>query len=270
MEDVKADCGKLQSAFCISRVNWSGMIGLLHTTQTVDGTGGTLARTMVQKGTEPHAIYEPGIDKEYVIHSPYERAKSLYNAKWGVETNNRERDGRAGCDVWQVEIVAFAEDVKFKGDEWYANLKRYLQIRGLRYGIPYVFPFRFAKSYEDAVNTRLSFQAWNDPNLAGWLGHCHVPENVHWDPGNIDLGRLMNAPRNPINFLRGDGTYMYVQVTDTFNAGQIWYLFWDGPPTSKQLYRKHLTSQWQALQHRYESELLHLPWDEIDDAIEVV
>jgi hypothetical protein len=243
------------------------MIGLLHTTQTKDGTGRALSRSMVRDGKEPHVIYEPSTNEQWVLHAPFARAKSLYNAPGGVETNNRERDGQAGCDVWQVEIVAFAESIESKDDAWYENLKRFLRGWSIVLDIPYEFPRRFATSYGD--NVRMTFAEWNDPNLAGWFGHCHVPENEHWDPGNIDLSRLLINAAQPSSFLSGEGDDMYVQVTDTFNVGQIWYLFWDGPPVNKQLYRKHVQTEWQSLQHRYEAELFKLPWSEIAGAIEV-
>jgi hypothetical protein len=144
------------------------MIGLLHTTQTKDGTGRALSRSMVRDGKEPHVIYEPSTNEQWVLHAPFERAKSLYNAPGGVQTNNRERDGQAGCDVWQVEIVAFAETVLYKDNDWYANLRRFLMNWSVAVHIPYVFPFQFASSYADANNVRLTYEQWNDPKFS-WL-----------------------------------------------------------------------------------------------------
>jgi hypothetical protein len=34
---------------------------------------------------------------------------------------------------------------------------------------------------------------WN--NFDGWCGHQHVPENEHWDPGKLDIGRLLRIKR---------------------------------------------------------------------------
>ena len=34
---------------------------------------------------------------------------------------------------------------------------------------------------------------WND--FDGWCGHQHVPENEHWDPGKLDIGRLLRITR---------------------------------------------------------------------------
>jgi hypothetical protein len=31
---------------------------------------------------------------------------------------------------------------------------------------------------------------WADPNLQGIVGHCHVPNNDHSDPGTLDYDRL--------------------------------------------------------------------------------
>lgn len=166
------------------------MIGILHTTQTADGTGRTLSRTMVEDRKEPHAIYEPVWDVEYVLHGPQDRSRALANLLGGVQTNNRDVDGISGPDVWQVEIVCFAESIHLRNDEWYSNLRKYLLRKSVELGIPYLFPLRFATSYGDAKNVRLTNDQWYNPDLSGWLGHCHVPENTHWDPGPIDLNRL--------------------------------------------------------------------------------
>jgi hypothetical protein len=181
---------------------------LLHTTETNDGTGRTLARTMPLAGTAPHAIYEPALDVEYVLLAPGQRAKSLRNLAGGVETNNRERDGAAGTDVYQVEIVARAAEVAGKSDAWYGNLRRYLRRKAAELGVPYVFPLPFAHDYGHAREVRLSNAEWYDPGLRGLIGHCHVPENTHWDPGPLDLGRLLvsDAPPPPSSINYGEVT----------------------------------------------------------------
>jgi hypothetical protein len=44
-----------------------------------------------------------------------------------------------------------------------------------------------------ANGVRLSGSAWL--NYYGWLGHQHVPENVHGDPGNINFKRILELAK---------------------------------------------------------------------------
>lgn len=48
-------------------------------------------------------------------------------------------------------------------------------------------------SYGQNNGVRLSGSAWNA--YYGWLGHQHVPENDHGDPGNIDFARVLEHAR---------------------------------------------------------------------------
>lgn len=52
-------------------------------------------------------------------------------------------------------------------------------------------------SYGTSNGVRLSFDAWN--NYYGWLGHQHVPENVHGDPGNINWKRIEELAIGEVN-----------------------------------------------------------------------
>ena len=42
-------------------------------------------------------------------------------------------------------------------------------------------------------SSRLSVAEWNA--FDGWCGHQHVPGNDHWDPGKLDIGRLLRITR---------------------------------------------------------------------------
>jgi len=44
-------------------------------------------------------------------------------------------------------------------------------------------------SYGTNNGVRLGWGAW--AKYEGWLGHQHVPGNVHGDPGNIDISKLL-------------------------------------------------------------------------------
>jgi hypothetical protein len=45
-------------------------------------------------------------------------------------------------------------------------------------------------AYGEGGVARMSTRKWKAFN--GWCGHQHVPENVHWDPGHIDIVYLLS------------------------------------------------------------------------------
>lgn len=159
------------------------MIGVLHTTESDPGTGPAVVRYLQAIGAEPHFVVDPsdGYVVQLVPADTY--AKALTNLPGGVETNRRIGG------VLQVEIVGRAADVGGYDDAWYDVLRRVLQDLSDRFGIFYEFR---------PDPARLTFEQWLDPDLRGWLGHCHVPENDHWDPGTLDYARLLlHDPETP-------------------------------------------------------------------------
>lgn len=166
---------------------------LLHTCES-ESTAKQNAAYLLSTGNVPHIVFDPrfGQDEQIRLLPFNQRGKALMNLPGGVETNNRDTDGQPGPDVVQVELVGYASRVAGYDDAWYRSLRTFLLNLCVEVGVPYVFPRRFAQSYGD--NVRLSFAEWNA--AAGVLGHCHVPENDHWDPGPLDLARL--APPTPI------------------------------------------------------------------------
>jgi hypothetical protein len=178
---------------------------LLHTCES-DGTAQANASYLVRIGAEPHWVFDPRFGVEEAIHLvPYtEAGKALRNLDGGVETNRREQDNAEGVDVIQVEIVGYAAQVGGYDDAWYRNLRTFLLEVCAATGVPYVFPRRFAVRYGDD-GVRCTPDEWNDPELVGIVGHCHAPENDHWDPGDLDLSRL-TAPQE-----------LDVQLSDTIN-----------------------------------------------------
>lgn len=94
-----------------------------------------------------------------------EMAAALENDRGGVETNRV-------CRV-QIEIVAFSQHTLWLPEEPVAKALAalMLELNG-EAGIP----------YRHAVANR-NPRSWIP--ASGWLGHEDVPENVHWDPGNL-------------------------------------------------------------------------------------
>lgn len=190
---------------------------LLHTCES-EGTARANAEYLVRIGAEPHWVFDPrfGLDEAIQLLPYTVTGKALRNLPGGVETNRREADRAAGVDIVQVELVGYAANVAGYDDAWYRNLRAFLSTLCVVLGVPYRFPKRFGQDYADARRVRLTNDEWLDPDLAGILGHCHVPENDHWDPGPLDLRRL--APESFIPQEEPD-----VQLTDkTLRDGVPW------------------------------------------------
>ncbi len=133
-------------------------------------------------------------------HFPDERSsRALRNLSGGVETNT--------LNSFQVELIGTCnpDHAKTWGDKragedyvywpaandaqlrWLADLVADLH---KRHGLRLVFPtFKAYPGSYGATATRLTFAEWR--NFAGICGHQHVPENVHGDPGNINMARVV-------------------------------------------------------------------------------
>lgn len=119
-------------------------------------------------------------------------ARSLRNAPGGVETN------REGDVLIQVELVGFAERPESIGDaaalDWFG--RTVVGPLCARNRIPLTSTARWAPypaSYGVAAPQRLQAAAWRAYN--GILGHQHVPENTHGDPGAINISRILAAAK---------------------------------------------------------------------------
>jgi hypothetical protein len=124
--------------------------------------------------------------------SLFDSARSLRNEPGGKETN---RDGTIHV---QIELVGFAANPRSLGSQedrvWFGR-----KIVGpicRTTGIPVrstVFWQVYPTSYGKNAPQRLSLEAWD--NYSGILGHQHVPENSHGDPGQFDVVTVINAVR---------------------------------------------------------------------------
>ena len=110
-------------------------------------------------------------------------SKSLENHPGGVQTNNR-----AG-GVRQLEIYAWTASIHHQSGQWFSNLAKIVRDLCGRTGVPILFPCAFP-------GARLTAQQWL--SVKGIVGHCHVPENNHTDPGDISrLVALLTKPVKP-------------------------------------------------------------------------
>lgn len=102
-----------------------------------------------------------------------EAARALRNDVGGVQTN---RDSAI-----QIELVGFAHLPKDR--KALINLARLCRWLEAVHGVPKAWPAGFprpAKNGRDPGGHNRDPQIWD--TQGGHYGHCHVPENTHWDP----------------------------------------------------------------------------------------
>ena len=147
---------------------------------TTEGTGmDRMWNVLRDKNAAPHFLIDPGGGDAPVYQCiPLNRAaRALEHPSGTPETN------RANCI--QVEIIGFAKDADEWGHVIYRDLGALAALIDHRFNIrrgyrPFTVP---AKKV-----TPLGFV-----RATGHMGHAHVPNNNHWDPGKMSGGRLMRA-----------------------------------------------------------------------------
>jgi N-acetylmuramoyl-L-alanine amidase len=122
--------------------------------------------------SDPHFTVDPTTIYQHVDTSM--GARALRNEPGGVQTN---RDGAI-----QIELVAFAHLPK--DTRALTNVARLCRWIEATHQIPLDWP---AGRPKPARNGRDPGGHNRDPAIwdarSGHYGHCHVPENTHWDPG---------------------------------------------------------------------------------------
>lgn len=186
-------------------------VGVLHTTETVG------LPSYVGGETAPHYTLLPKIKTctgDWFQHwLETESARALRNEAGGVETNtlNAYQLELVGtCDpahrrTWVVSGVTLRAGVDYiywpEAPEWALDLVAdFMASANKRLGIPLTapafqaYPASYGANVRDGGETnrvRFSFARWR--KFVGWLGHQHVPEQTHGDPGLIDIGYLLDA-----------------------------------------------------------------------------
>lgn len=128
-----------------------------------------------------------------VQHLPATRgARTLVNKSGGVETNF--------SNCLQIELMWNAGSISLAPDDLMKNLKRVLDWTSSELELPLDFS-AFEENWP-----RMSFSKWKGlSNDRIWVvGHRHVPENDHWDPGH-DM---------PLEILKG-GDYVTKEQYDS-------------------------------------------------------
>ena len=162
--------------------------GVLHTTEGSTASGAIAAMRQANTWSHITATFE-GNRFHAWQHIPLDRAaRALRNPPGGVQTN------RQGSACVQIEVVGFAQRADQLPPAYLAGLAALMRQVEQATGIPRrssvtwkAYPASFG-----ANGVRLSGAAWN--GYSGWLGHQHVPENDHGDPGLIDINALLSGP----------------------------------------------------------------------------
>lgn len=154
-------------------------------------------------------------------------SRALVNASGGVQTNT--------LNAFQIELVGTCDpthrltwgskkagvDYLFWPDapDWaLAEVAKLVKWLADNHGFKLVSTVTwkaYPGSYGASNGVRLSGAQWLD--YYGWLGHQHVPENLHGDPGDLDMAKILAYAKGSIT---GSSDNVALTKDDIHN---IWY-----------------------------------------------
>lgn len=166
----------------------AGPYRIVHHTTEGSSAAGALQAFKMNK-SDPHFTVDQTTIYQHVDTA--KAARALRNLGGGVETNR--------LSAIQIEVVGTATRPKPRATlENVARLCRWLE---QTHNIPSVWPNgppKPAINGNDPGGHNRNAQTW--VTKGGHYGHCHVPENIHWDPAyTADEARfvLVYDPDNP-------------------------------------------------------------------------
>jgi hypothetical protein len=154
-----------------------------HTTEGSSASGAMIAYRNAR--ADPHFTVDNM--KIYQHIDTDEGARALRNAPGGVQTNR--------LSAVQIEMVGFAGKSKSKAT--LNNVARLCRWIEAMHGVPRTWPAGLPKPAtaggDDPGGHNRNAATWTANG--GHYGHCHVPENTHWDPAytRMEADFLMNA-----------------------------------------------------------------------------
>ncbi len=156
--------------------------GVLHTTQAKYFHPST--KSYYGHSNPPHFTVAMIGDRAHTFQhfSIKTASRALKNKAGGVQTNRQS--------AIQIEIAWTAEDIGNLPADVYAELQALIGWINAECQISTAYPPFFDDAgYGYGSVSRMSAAEWQSFN--GWCGHQHVPENLHWDPGLIDIDRAL-------------------------------------------------------------------------------
>jgi len=176
-------------------------VGVLHTTEGTDWpsyNGGSIA---------PNLTAKPDFKAQKLVyrqHFPVDKSsRALVNRPGGVETNT--------LNAFQIELVGTCDPDTHarwakagythlywpEAPDWaLRDLAALFAWLAKEHGIPLTSAVKFLaypSSYGSKNGQRLSGAAWL--KYTGWLGHQHVPESDHGDPGGFPIGKVLSLAK---------------------------------------------------------------------------
>lgn len=156
--------------------------GVIHTTQSVSYTPSKYE--YYGHSNPPHFTVAKSSSGARVFqhYSVKVAARALANMDGGVQTNRQ-------CAI-QIEIAWRAENIAALPLPMKDALRGLIRWINAQCGIKRAAPaFYGSEAYGNGSEARMEAAEWTSFN--GWCGHQHVPENIHWDPGKIDIEYLL-------------------------------------------------------------------------------
>lgn len=231
-------------------------VGVLHCTQSPPGGFRPRGNDYFGHQNYPHftvdvqVVNGKRVFRVWQHISIFKSAKALSNDAGGVQTN---REG-----VIQIEVVGYAHKPFTDDPVLVAGLAALMRWVESQTQIPRSSGVTFwAGRYGENVPHRMSYAAWQ--KYAGWCGHQHVPENEHYDPGAIDIRKLLALPAPIIT-----PAPTQVPLPIPLEEDDVLYLVVDGrhPTNRPQYITDTLTKRW--VQNNAErSELIALHGDRL-------
>lgn len=179
---ISGDCGGFAG----------GPFKIVHHTTEGSSAAAALAAFKTHR-SDPHFTVDGAKIYQHIDTS--KAARALRNSGGGVETN---RDSAI-----QIELVGFAG--ARKNVPALKNLARLCRWLEGQHGVPREWPSgppKPAVGGKDPGGHNRSAAAWD--GKSGHFGHCHVPENIHWDPAfdAVEAAFLFAAEFGPEGVLK--------------------------------------------------------------------
>ncbi|MFC9591530.1 peptidoglycan-binding protein [Streptomyces sp. NPDC056944] len=154
-----------------------------HTTESGDGDQAfkNVANYLIEKGNEPHVLYDPRTDRLGQFGPLDQSARALQN-------DGSTRTNRVGKVCIQIEVLARAKSPFTK--TWRPGPNFRALMAAIRsWGVPDTFPMGAPPAYPGG--SRRDRAVWLVE--AGHYCHANAPGNNHGDPGAIDPKALFAA-----------------------------------------------------------------------------